>query len=411
MLLWRFSMLFVLCLFPSFGLAQEVWDLSRILSRAADNAPLLKASELNVESAGEWAKQEGRWENPDISVSHGSYTEMGVRGTATNLAVLQSVPVFGQKDIARKIGEQEMRIAESDRNIQKLVVHHDVVGTTYRLAAILEQEKHIAHRRERLELITRYLRTRPFASPVQVIEKNLIENRMREIEEKIAELLSKKEEIWQHLNLYLGLEASIVPQVKWYSTPVTTAVPDIMNLQNSSPDLIRQSQRMSKAELQLEREGKRAYPNIQLGAGHYDQEVGTNQQSSLVGIVQFSVPLWNRGTNARNAARAESEMEKLKFEYKRREVGSALQKSVVHLKETERKIELYPPTLVEKLEKQMHAAESNWKKGLVNATAFLELENQVHEQTDRVYDVQVEYVQALSQLQVLIGQNPSMESK
>jgi len=66
-------------------------------------------------------------------------------------------------------------------------------------------------------------------------------------------------------------------------------------------------------------------------------------------------------------------------------------------------LEIYPRTLVEVLEKQMRVAEQNWRKGLVTAPAFLELESQVHEQTDKIFDVQAEYVHALSQVQLLSG--------
>jgi hypothetical protein len=51
----------------------------------------------------------------------------------------------------------------------------------------------------------------------------------------------------------------------------------------------------------------------------------------------------------------------------------------------------------------MHSAEQNWRKGLVQVTAFLELENQVHDQAFKVYDAQSAYIESLSQIYLLSG--------
>lgn len=384
--------------------AQETWDLTRILNHSAEHTFSLKAKDQEVISAANTAKQQGRWDNPEVGVSNGPYWEDNIKGTATSASLSQSIPLFGQKRIAEKIGEQQKMVVEADRDIERLSVQHEVVRLTYWFATIIEQEKHISHRRERLGLITKYLNSRPFASPAQVIEKNLIENRMREIEEKFVEITLQKEKVWQNLNVYLGLQKTIIPGVPWYNSPELPNQQELNSLATTTnPELVRQGRIVSSSQLLVTQAGKKAYPDIRLGANYYNQEVGIDKQKSYVGMIELSVPLWNRGGYAKDAARAQSEAEKYKLQHKQREVDSEFKKEWAHLIEVKRKMELYPLTLVEKLEKQMQTAEKNWKKGLITAPAFLELESQVHEQSDKIYDVQAEYVHALSQVQLLSG--------
>jgi outer membrane protein TolC len=404
----------VICLFtitPQLAVAQEIWDLSRIVKQANDHAFSLKASDQEVLRAQKLADQAGQWDNPEISASHGPYWE-GVKGKATSAQITQSVPIFGQKSIAAKIGEQERMVVESERDFNKLLVQHEVVRLSYRLAAILEQEKHTAHRRERLSLIANYLKSRPFASPSQAVEKNLIENRMREIEEKFAVISAEREKAWQNLNIYLGLKESIVPGVKWFDHPASPNRGELGNLATqANPELVRQSRMVASAQLQVEQAGKKAYPDVRLGAGYYNQEVGLDKQRSYVGIIELSIPIWNRGGYAKDAARAQTESEKFKLEHKKREIDSEFQQGWAQLVEAKKRVEIFPRSLVETLEKQMKNAEQNWKKGLVNAPAFLELESQVHEQAAKVYDAQADYVQSLSQIELLAGRTFEVEGR
>jgi outer membrane protein TolC len=143
----------------------------------------------------------------------------------------------------------------------------------------------------------------------------------------------------------------------------------------------------------------------------YGEQTADLPQRVFMGTIELSLPIIDRGGYARDAALAEKEAATYRLEQKRKELRAQFDQGWTVLEQSKKKIEIYPLSLVPSLEAVMNKAEQNWKRGLVQVTAFLELENQVHEQASKVFDVQTAYIEALSQMMLLAGSDFALEGK
>lgn len=387
------------------------WTLDRILSLATEKNPEINALAKDIERAENLARQAGKWENPEAGISAGPITQPGQSGRVLDISLKQSIPLFGQKAIAEKIGEQTKITVELESKKQILILKYEIIRLAVRLAALEEQSKHVSHRREKINVIAKFLETRPFVSPSQVVEKTLILNRLREIDERFLEISTAKENAWKALNVFLALDAPISPDAKWTSSPL---LPDreklLIKFEEQNPDLQRQKSLIAAASLEADQAGKKRFPDIRLGAG-YNEQTTDFSQKTYTGTLEFSLPIVDRGDYGKRAALAERDAATYRLEQKRRELISQFEQSWTVLLQSKKRVELYPMSLVSTLESQMDRTEQNWKKGLVPVTSYLELENQVHEQAFKVFDAQSTYVEALTQVSLLAGVDSGTEGK
>lgn len=389
----------------------ERWPLSKILKRATENSPSINAMRHEVTAAENKARQAGRWDNPEFSANLGQKSAGTANGRTLQVSVLQGIPLFGQKGAAERVGHEEQSVVQTEYRTQQLLTGHLTARQVFKFVSVDEQMKYTSRRREKILLIEDYLRGRPFASPSQAVEKNLIQNRLREIEEKFIHVTSDRESEWQSLNVYLGLSEPIQPDVKWATTPSLPSKTALQErIEKENPEIVKQSKVVLVSQAEIDKAGKKAYPEIKVGGG-YAEDRSEQTEKNYYGALQFTIPLFDGGTYGVEEARAKKEAETSRFEQRRREVASQFEQAWLQLIECKKRVELFPLSLIPKLETQMARAEQNWKKGLVRVTEFLELENQVNEQTLKVFESQTAYADALSQLFLLSGQSFPEEEK
>jgi outer membrane protein TolC len=381
----------------------EAWTLSRILSQAEHTNSELKALAHDVLRAEGLSKQSGRWDNPEASISYGPMKQKGSNGHSLDVSLKQKIPFFGQKGVSEKIGEQNKNTIQIESNMRMLSIKHDIIRTVFQFAAMIEEAKHITHRREKIKLIVKYMQSRPFASPSQKADKLLVLNRLRDIEAKFLDIYESKEKYWQKLNIFLQQKNPITLHVSWKNKPEIPNRDNLWNrFQSENYELKKQESLIKLASLSIDQASKKVFPDISVGIGYNEQTVEKHQQT-YSGILDFSLPIGDRGTYEKKAALAQKEAESYRLEQRKRDLAAQFDQSWTSLIQSTKRIELYPPELVNELENQLEQVEMNWKKGLVSVVTFLELENQVHEQALKIYESQISYIEALSQILLLAG--------
>lgn len=389
----------------------EEWTLSRILARARESSPVLRSAESEVAVAEGQAHQAGRWDNPEISVSGGPMTISVLKGYTYEASLKQTIPLFGKKSRAAAVERQGLTIAENDFSSTRLSFQHEIARAAYELLAAEMHSQYVTHRREHINLIGQYLSSRPFASPAQAVEKTLIQNRIREIEEKYFEAATNKTKKWQELNVNLQLKDEITPALPWFENISLPNEADIRaTILAQHPELRRQKLVAEQSSLAVSFANSKSYPDIKIGGGYNYQSIELPQKQ-YVGTIEFTLPIWDAGGGAQKAAEAKRVAEEGRLDLAQRHASSELEQAWSELITSKKKVDTYPLKLIKSLETEMRRAEANWKKGLVPATAYLELESQVHEQADRVYEAQVSYVNALSHILFLSGREFSTEVK
>lgn len=383
--------------------AVERWPLEKIVAQSIASVPETKALVKEIEQAEALARQAGKWKNPDALIGYGPMTQGGLHGSNLDLSLRQAIPFFGQISVAERLSSQERETMQIEAEEKTLIIRHEVTMLSYRLAAVAEEEKHIAHRRESVRATVRFLESRPHASPAQAVEKSLIQNRLREIEEDLLEIAASKVKYWQALNVFLGREEPLDPIISW-NEPVTMPVREGLwrKIQEQNPALRAKESALAAAQIGEDLAGKKAYPDIRLGFD-YNQQTAEFPQRVYAGVLEFSLPVVDRGGYAKTAATAKREAESFRLEQARRELAARFEQAWITLVQCQKKLELYPAGLLPSSEKEFQRGEDGWKKGLVTTTAFLELEHQMHAQAVRYYGVRVEYVEALGELLKMTG--------
>ena len=147
---------------------------------------------------------------------------------------------------------------------------------------------------------------------------------------------------------------------------------------------------------------KNRYPEIRLG-GHYIEQSTEIPQKIYSGVIEFSLPLIDRGFYAAEGSRILGDAYRFRMEQKRRELYSHFDQLWATLIQHKKRMELYPIKLIDVLESQRLNAEINWKKGLIQIVVYLELENQVYNQIYRVYKTQADFIETASRIHFLAG--------
>lgn len=381
----------------------EAWTLNRILSQVENTNFELKALAHDVLRAEGLSKQSGKWDNPEASISYGPMKQEGSEGHSLDISLKQKIPFFGQKGALEKIGEQNRNTIQFESKIRMLSIKHDVVRTAFQFAAMNEETKHITHRREKIKLIVKYMQSRPFASPSQKADKFLVLNRLRDIEAKFLDIYESKEKYWQKLNSFLQQRNPVALQVSWKTKAEIPNREELWNrFQSGNYELKKQESLIKLASLSIEQADKKVFPEISVGIGYNEQTVEKRQQT-YSGILDFSLPIVDSGSYEKKAALAHKEAESYRLEQRKRDLAAQFDQTWSSLIQSAKRIELYPPELINELENQLEQVEMNWKKGLVTVVTFLELENQVHEQAIKIYESQISYIEALSQILLLAG--------
>lgn len=382
------------------------WNLQQILDRATQQSPQLKSIENKIESSRYRQEQAALWENPELDAEIGRIKSNGAGGNSLDVSIKQSLPLFGKRNAQYKVEETHRELVLTEKEKEVLRIRHEVARLTYRLAMYDKLAEHIEHRQKKWDMVVKFLKSRTLASPSQILEKNLIQNRLREIEEKALDIDLAREEAWQSLNVYLGLDKRIEPSVEWIQNETQKFSSGNLSLEKNL-EIVQQTKNVLLAEAEVKTFETKKYPDLKLGVG-ISRSKADVEDHSVYSILELSLPIFDRGQASSNAARSMVAFEQNIMEQKKREISSEYAKSTLLLANAQKKLKIFPLSIIDRLERDMDNTELAFRKGLVAAPSFLELENQVHEQTAKVYEVQLEYIQAVSNLLILSGQDFSL---
>ncbi len=404
----KFILLAGLASFAALSL-NDSWTLDRIVRHALEQAPIVKFYDKQIEKAHFSAFQAARWNNPDFAFAMGPVTQAGVWGHSLDLSFKQNIPLFGQKSVAKRLGLQHQKSAEIERDRELLTLKHQLVLLAYQYSIATELYQHIEHRRQKIDLVLKFLNSRPFVSPAQAVERDLIRYRIREIEEQFLDVSLAKQTSWQSLNVYLGLSAPVAIELNWKLGDKLPSQEYLKSLYSTGNLEVKKLENMiAAASVELELASKKKLPDFKIGAS-YNEQIAELPQRTVLANLEMSLPILDRGGYLRDSISAGQEAIKLQLQQKKIELESDFEQAWLRLQNMNGKLKLYPMTLLPDLEKQRTQVEQHWKRGLISAALFLEMESQVHRQTDKIYETQLGYVEALSQLEILAGQDFSLE--
>jgi outer membrane protein TolC len=148
-----------------------------------------------------------------------------------------------------------------------------------------------------------------------------------------------------------------------------------------------------------------ARPDILLGV-NYRQENVAPVNHFYHGMVSVVIPIIDHGQHSVEAARAEKRRTDAIRSFENDQILSLIHQAFSEYEGSKKALEVFRLKNLSSLEKKFLEAEKSFRKGFIDALTFLQIDSQVHENIDQIYLSRVSYVNAVSQLHLLIGKGP-----
>lgn len=317
-----------------------------------------------------------RLDNPQIQYGQGRARSSGQQGNYIQYTLSQNLQLNGEKNSLSRQKNINLKIANLEAKHSEITLNAQVLSATYEYLNNLEHAEHIHVRARRLKLIKQYLKSRQFVSPKSQLEINMIENKVDQIviEQIDAEKLldSSKEQ----LQLLLGLNGPLNVKLPWVKPERLQRY--LYNIKALS-ELVkkRQSHQINLQQEFQDVADKSWRPDLQVfytktiehnPGGNIDDAVGVN----------LKIPVFNTGSDRRRAAKANKNLTQLKLSREQLALSQQLKQIKQDFLKSRSVLQTLNEKTIAKKEKALKAAITNFKKGLVNASSFLDFEDQVH---------------------------------
>jgi outer membrane protein TolC len=329
-----------------------------------------------------------------------------VRGSVTDLTLSQPIPWPGKRKVRVETQEFIQKISELSKSQAELEVLHRVFLLSSELAAFQELESHFYERQRRFSLIEQSLRSRPQASPKQKVERDLIESQIKLLEKGMIDFLARKEALKWELRILTNtnFEEVVFP---WENLPQALLKDKYLESIDLGPFEKRLRLEEKVAQNKIEEARLQARPDIMVGV-NYRQESVAPVNHFYHGQVSVVIPIIDRGQHSVEEARAQEMRVKAINKVHRDNVEALLHQQYALYESRKKSLEIFPLKDLNRIESKFFVAEDSFRKGFIDALTFLQIDSQVHENIDQIFLSRVEYVSALSELNLLIGKGPEI---
>jgi outer membrane protein TolC len=386
------------------SLNANAMSLDEIRSTAVERSPLLSAQELETRAVRSDVTWRGKWGNPQFMTQWGTLKTGSARpGATAELSITQPVPLSDKFSLRRELAEVAVKQQEAQTTYYKNWVGHQAVLAAWRVFATRELYRHGEERTQRLRLVKSYVETRPRVSIKHRVELSLIEATLLELSKDLDLKAHELKVAMSDLEFWTGKKLTAedlklsIPDFQRLTVPTT---PDI----NKDPELRRAelTKKMSALDKEIARKDRR--PDLFLGGGYRVESVVPQNHFSY-GIVGLNIPLWDTGLGRAEAASARFRRDEKNYEETRRRVELKQNKQLELVHYQLEQVKRFSPSTVHKNERAIHEAEAGFKQGVLDVNTFLLMETQTHEVIDHVFISWVEYLNAISELALMKGED------
>lgn len=379
-------------------------ELSKIVE---ERAPVIKMFAEQENASVSDIRQSRLLGNPILTFQGGQLRSGDSRGGVTDITLMQPVPWPGRR--AAGIRNQEFLGQISKLNLAeaKIALSHRVYLLAYEIASYTEIENHNKERRERFALISKYLGSRPLASPKQVLDKDLIFSQLRVVEKSMNEATARKLSLLKELQILTGLP-EVKVDVDWKNIPQRHEKSFYESEYTNGLRFKKQKAQIRISENSIESARLAARPDILVGV-NYRQENTDPANHFYHGQVSVVIPIVDRGQHAVQSARAQLRRTEAESRLLDQQMRTELEALYEHNVTSAKNLEIFPLSLKEQSETRFRKAEDAFRKGQIDVMTFLQSDNQIHENVHLIYTSRLEYLQSLSELELLVSHRMERE--
>jgi outer membrane protein TolC len=383
------------------------WEELSKLSLA--RATSLEADELEMKALQFEAEFAGRWSNPQLMGQFGSLRAGKEKVATAEVSLTQQIPLSDKYSLRREIVLGQLKGQKLRSHWQRVLVSHQAKLAVWRLFVMRELFEHGSERKRRIEVIRKYLQTRPRVTVKQRVELSIIQSLLSQLEKMQDQKKSDLEKASAEVVFWIGRSLaenelpSEIPHFSTLRTSLDARVETSVNYQEAKA-------RVLTSALETELAKKERKPDLFIGGGYRVENVAPENHFSY-GIVGVNIPIWDTGSNRLEAARAREMREQKLLTTLERNGALEIIRAQTQLTYDLGQLKRFTGSTIHNYERTMKEAETGFKQGLLDVNTFLEAETQSHEFIDQVFLAWMSYLETLSTIQLVQGQEFQWESQ
>jgi len=292
---------------------------------------------------------------------------------------------------------------------QRVLILHQSKLAVWRLYVNKALFDHGSERKKRIEVIRRYLQTRPRATVKQRVELSIIQSLLSQLEKMQDQKQTELDKAAEEVQFWIGKKLS--PS----ELPATIPKSDklIASYELNAEDTLNYKEakvKLASSTLEKELAQKERRPDLFIGGGYRVENVAPKNHFSY-GIIGINIPIWDSGASRLEASRAREMREQKMLSAVERNSALEINKAKSQLTYDLTQLKRFTEKSISDYEAIMKDAENGFKQGLLDVNTFLEAETQSHEYIDQVFLCWMNYLETLSSIQLLQGKEFNWESK
>ena len=374
---------------------------------AIDRSSSLNAQQMEERALRNESVQKGKWQNPQIMSQFGQLDSGTTQGSTAEISLTQAFPLSDKFSLRKEIALIATGMMKTQSNYFKNWVAHQSVLSAWRVHVSYELFKHGVERARRLGLVKKYLNTRPKVSIKQRVELSIISSLLMQLE-KMQDL--KKLDLEMDLNdLEFWIGRKVDPSEIPLKLPTRYDVlEDFKTNILSDLELVRAKNNLQTSTLDRELAGKERRPDLFLGAGYRVENVAPANHFSYA-IVGLNIPIWDTGSSRVEAANARESRDRRELEEAEKKLTLKHQNQISLVQNSVLQLKRFPKKFIEANEQAVIEAETGFRQSLLDVNTFLQAETQSHEVIDQVFMSWISYLDNLSSLQLMRGEELKWE--
>lgn len=374
---------------------------------AIERSQVLSSQELERQALEQETYQKGKWQNPQLMGQFGTLKSGPFKGQTTELSITQSIPLSDKYSLRSEIAQEAMKAHSARSDYFKKWVTHQAILSFWQVYVRRELFAHGKERSKRLALIKRYLETRPHLTIRQRIEHSIIASNLLQLEKDQDFKLKELKEAENTLAFWIG--KTVPPEdIKLEIPDKFLTVKEARFAVETNAELVAAKHQLKASTLDAELARKERRPDLFVGGGYRVESVTPVNHFSYA-ILGLNIPIWDTGSKRAEAARARELRDQKLLVETERQLLLKYQNLISQLEFSEDQLKRFPLTLVRKQEKVIGEGQKGFMQGVLDVNTFLQVETQTHETVDQVYSAWMMYLENLSTLQLLSGNDLQWE--
>ncbi len=370
----------ILCFLPnSYGAASSEQALTSmaIVEMAWEELDLQKQNSLAKQAVEGYYANQTALANPEISYGAGQVSNsLGLKAGFSEWGVNQKISISGWKNRLNEQKNLALELADLQTEQQKLFIAEQTLKLVYQLKVQEEQQEHSHERLKRLRKLTVFLKSKPYPSPQQKVELELIRAKIMEVSLEVDFLdrnLNATKKSLQHL---LGREDLPTLGLEWQSYKNFAEINRGL-LKRKSAEIKRQENEILQVDKNKEAQSVQWIPDLNLYYSQSEEQYLGGNSNQVFGL-SLEIPIFNQKNSISKSLQSKMQGMKIDLERSRKKQKLEYEEKKAMLDKSLLALSRYTTEYVNEKETFLNRETKNFDKGLISARQFIDLEENVH---------------------------------